>query len=133
MLSSNVTSTKLSNIARREAATITWQLTRSARNRTIIRAFSNSPVFRFSFSNRTNISTNCKNITKPLSHLFVLLTYLSPGFPHFGIEKIQGLFQGIFKDIFTFSRAFTRAIDKPFNSTVRIDFCGKLNIKHYNA
>lgn len=36
MLSSSVTSMKLSNIERREPATITWQLTQSAKNRTCI-------------------------------------------------------------------------------------------------
>ena len=28
------------------------------------------------------------------------------GFPHFGIKKIQGLFQGIFKDIFNIFKDF---------------------------
>ena len=31
---------------------------------------------------------------------------LPSGFPHFGIKKIQGLFQGIFKDIFYILKGF---------------------------
>lgn len=81
MLSSSVTSTKLSNRARREPATITWQLTKSERKRTynktpLLEICSLNPQFLVQFSWPTNTKKIFDDMDKNLNEFKQM--YLSP-------------------------------------------------------